>query len=282
MLRDDAVRRRLRPGSTLRVIALFFVAAWAITLGAGCLGGDRMGSGTNGDPAGDGTDGGDVKLQWLGHAAFLITSPQGTRVLTDPYPATMGYGNRRFRADLVTVSHEHFDHNNVDSVQGSPEVVRGLSGGDWAVAEKTLGDVTVHSIRGTYHDNAQGTTGRGKNALFVIETGGLRILHLGDLGHVPSAEVIERVGRVDVLLVPVGGYFTIDGETAGEVADLFQARIAVPMHFRTEYIADWQISDAEPFLQGRSVVKKLDTSEVTLRPAGLPEEPESWLLQVGP
>ncbi|MCL6580149.1 MAG: MBL fold metallo-hydrolase [Firmicutes bacterium] len=148
--------------------------------------------------------------------------------------------------------------------------------------EATLGDVTAWSVPGTYHDPSFGSK-RGKNALFVIETGGLRIVHLGDLGDTPSAEVFERVGRVDVLLIPVGGFFTIDGPTAREVAARFGARVVIPMHYRTAAIAEWQISDEKPFLEGQAVaVRFLHSYHVTVSPQTLPEKPEIWVLEPAP
>jgi len=269
------------PGPVYALAAVLIVSLITTALFGGCLGGTDVNPGPdNGQTGGDGTAG--VKLVWYGHAAFLIVSPGGVRVLTDPYPGNMGYGNRNFTADLVTVSHEHFDHNAVAAVDGDPDVLRGLSGGDWATAEKTIGDVTAYSIKGTYHDNQQGRTGRGKNSLFLIEAGDLRILHLGDLGEVPSEEIARQCGRVDVLLIPVGGLFTIDAETATRVADLFGARIIVPMHYRTAAISDWEISDVEPFLEGKDGVRRLTSSEAVIDPANLPDTPEIWVFQVAP
>ncbi len=282
----DARQRRHRPsGARTATFFTAFITTFTVFILAALLAGCLFGGGGDAGPENGQDQGGEtvgeVKIRWYGHACFLITSPGGTRVLTDPYPGNMGYGNRRFEADLVTVSHEHFDHNSVASVEGDPEVVRGLAGDDWAQVEKTVGDVTVWSIRGTYHDEAQGSE-RGKNALFLIETGGLRILHLGDLGEVPSAEIAERAGRVDVLLVPVGGVFTVDAEGATRVTELFDPRIVIPMHFRTPAIADWQISDERPFLEGKSGVKRLGVAEVAVSADTLPAEREIWVLDVSP
>ena len=270
----------LRPVTHLAV-ALVLSAA----LTAGCWGGGDVSEepgGTGGQTGGDqGGTGVDVQLTWFGHSAFLITSPDGVRVLTDPYPGNLGYGSRTFAADIITVSHEHFDHNSVASADGDPEVLRGLAGGDWAQVEKSLGDVTVYSLGGTYHDGNQGAK-RGKNALFIIEAGGLRFLHLGDLGETPTAAVVEKAGRVDVLLIPVGGYFTIDAKEATRVAALFGARVVVPMHYKTKAISDWSISDESPFLEGQTGVKRIGSSQVTLDPGNLPKLPEIWVLDPAP
>jgi L-ascorbate metabolism protein UlaG (beta-lactamase superfamily) len=237
----------------------------------------------SGGQTGETGEGRNVSLTWLGHATFLITSPSGVRVLTDPYPGNLGYGNRRFAADIVTVSHEHFDHNSVASVDGDPTIMRGLDpGGTWAAPSvQTVGDVTVTSIPGVYHDG-QGGSKRGSNALFMIETAGLRLLHAGDIGAALPAEVVQAIGRVDVLLVPVGGIFTVDGPAAAQMAGTLGARITIPMHYRTQGIADWQISDEKPFIQGQSGVKRIGRCRVFFQVADLPSGPEIWVLDPAP
>jgi len=282
--------RRGRPGgvtpgrghapAAVLMTGLIILTLIITPLTGGCLGGDIVTPGPDNGQGGDGGTG-KIKVRWYGHAAFLITSPAGVRVLTDPYPGNMGYGNRSFEADLVTVSHEHFDHNAVGAVEGDPEVLRGLSGDDWATAEKTIGDVTAYSVRGTYHDDKQGAA-RGKNALFVIEVAGVRFLHLGDLGEVPSDDIVRRCGPVDVLLIPVGGLFTIDAEAATRVAELFEPKIIIPMHYRTAAISDWEISDVEPFLAGKDRVRRLGSHEALLDPEVLPETTEIWVFEVAP
>ncbi len=275
-----------RVGLVARIllVAMVLVLAGALSsaLLTGCGGGQDVNAGQGdsggqqgGGAAGQGTG---ITLTWYGHAAFLITSPQGVRVLTDPYPGNLGYGNRSFVADVVTVSHEHFDHNSVAGVEGDPIALRGLAGGDWATASETVKDVQITSIGGSYHDPDKGAK-RGKNSFFLIVTGGLRLLHLGDLGHVPAADLVAKAGRVDVLLIPVGGFFTIDGPTAVQVAALFGAKVVIPMHYKTEAIADWQISDEKPFIEGQPGVKRLGSSQVTIDPAKLPASPEIWVLE---
>ena len=275
----------IRSGWLRPVTHLAAALVLSAALTAGCWGGGDVSEepgGTGGQTGGDqGGDGAGVQLTWFGHSAFLITSPDGVRVLTDPYPGNLGYGSRTFVADIITVSHEHFDHNSVASADGDPEVLRGLAGGDWAQVEKSLGDVTVYSLGGTYHDGNQGAK-RGKNALFIIEAGGLRFLHLGDLGETPTAAVVEKAGRVDVLLIPVGGFFTIDAKEATRVAALFGARVVIPMHYKTKAISDWSISDESPFLEGQTGVKRIGSSQVTLDPGNLPKLQEIWVLDPAP
>lgn len=144
-----------------------------------------------------------MKVQWLGHASFMITSDAGTKIITDPYTpgGPLAYGEIKESADIVTVSHEHFDHNNVASVGGNPEVVRGAGA-------KEVKGIGFNGIA-TYHDDTGGSQ-RGNNTIFCFEVDGVRVCHLGDLGHQLGDKEIADIGRVDIVLVPVGGNFTIN------------------------------------------------------------------------
>ena len=143
--------------------------------------------------------------------------------------------------DLVTVSHEHSDHNAVSLAAGSPIVLNGLAGNDWAKIDQTVKGVRVRTV-GVYHDDTQGSQ-RGKNAIFVFDVDGLRLAHLGDLGHTLSPEQIKDIGPVDVILIPVGGFYTVDGKAATEVVNQLNPKIVIPMHYKT--------ADLSPSLAGR-------------------------------
>ncbi len=221
-----------------------------------------------------------VRLRWLGHAMFLITSPGGIRVVTDPFGGGMGYGTPQVTADVVTVSHEHFDHNAVKEVRGDPLVLRGLNArGGWQRISREVGDVRLTSVPGTYHDADEGAR-RGRNALWLVETGEMKLLHLGDLGHVPSRTVAGNVGRPDVLFLPVGGVYTADAADADQVAGLFNPRVVVPMHYRTPAIADWPIATVDEFLAGKPEVRHFQQGELELTPDGLPQGCSVWVLTV--
>ncbi len=166
-----------------------------------------------------------MKIRWLGHACFLITSSKGTRILTDPFDETVGYAVPSVEADYVTVSHEHFDHNAVKFVKGRPRVIRGEG-------THQLGDVTAHGVH-TFHDEARGAK-RGENTVFVFDVDGIRLCHLGDLGHVPAQDQVSAIGKVDVLLIPVGGTYTIDAAAAAKVTEMLAPRVVVPMHYKTD------------------------------------------------
>jgi L-ascorbate metabolism protein UlaG (beta-lactamase superfamily) len=173
-----------------------------------------------------------ITLTWYGQATFVLSASTGLKVLLDPTGPGTGYKIPKLEGiDLVTVSHEHSDHNDVSLAAGSPLVLRGLAGNDWAKIDQMVKGVRVRTV-GVYHDDAQGSK-RGKNAVFVFDVDGLRLAHLGDLGHPLSAEQIKDVGPVDVILIPVGGYYTIDAKTAVEVVNQLNPKIVIPMHYQT-------------------------------------------------
>jgi L-ascorbate metabolism protein UlaG (beta-lactamase superfamily) len=210
-----------------------------------------------------------MKIKWLGHATFLITSDSGTSVMTDPYAtsADIKYGPINEAADIVTVSHEHHDHNNVSAVKGSPQVVRGSA------------EVKGIKIKGipAYHDASQGSQ-RGSNTIFCFEMDGVNICHLGDLGHPLSEAQAASLGKVDVLLIPVGGFFTIDAKAAGQVAEQLKPRVIIPMHYKTDKL-NFPIKGVADFLQGKKNVSRLDASEVVLKKGELPTSTQIMVLK---
>jgi L-ascorbate metabolism protein UlaG (beta-lactamase superfamily) len=173
-----------------------------------------------------------MSLTWLGQSTFVLTTNTGLKALLDPAGPGTGYTIATVAGvDLVTVSHEHSDHNDVGLASGSPAILRGLSGGDWTKIDQTVKGVRVRTIP-TYHDDTQGSQ-RGKNAVFVFEMDGLRLAHLGDLGHLLTPEQIKAMGPVEAVLIPVGGFYTIDGRAAAQVVEQLNPRVVIPMHYKT-------------------------------------------------
>lgn len=221
------------------------------------------------------TGGHATRLRWLGHATFLVTSPGGVQLLLDPFNADLGYPVPELPPiDLVGVSHEHADHNNVALAPGAPKVVRGISDSGWHPGTVTVGDVSLRMIGGAYHDEAQGQQ-RGRTALMSVEVGGLRLLHLGDLGHRLDTNLLAQCRGHQVLLIPVGGFYTIDGETAAATMDEIGPSITIPMHYRTSRLPGHPTAPlAETgFLVGREVRRLADT-EIALHPDDWPARPE--------
>ena len=174
----------------------------------------------------------------LGHSCFLLEESTGTTVITDPYSSEIGISLPSLRADVVTVSHAHYDHNNVKAVSGDPMVID----------KPGMHDVKGVQIFGlnTYHDEENGKH-RGSNIIFNIRMDGVNVCHLGDVGHGPSPMMIEAIGPVDILLVPVGGKYTIDAEIAKEYVDRLMPNVIIPMHFKTDDI-DLDIDGVDSFL----------------------------------
>ena len=206
------------------------------------------------------TSGRGLKVQWLGHACFLITSSDGKRVLTDPFDKKVGYPIPDIEADVVLISHSHGDHNNVSMAKGSPKVV------------KTAGQSTAASISflgvSSYHDDAAGSK-RGQNIIFVWEMDGMHLAHLGDLGNVLTGDQVTKIGKVDILFIPVGGFYTIDAGQATRVAEQLSPKIIFPMHYKTSAI-NFPIAGVDDFLAGKSNVERVKETFVLIKE--LPEK----------
>jgi L-ascorbate metabolism protein UlaG (beta-lactamase superfamily) len=178
-----------------------------------------------------------MKIEYLGHSCFKLTTKNGTTVVTDPYTG-VGYElPKPLLADLVTVSHEHFDHNYVQGVQ-CEKVLRGVKN----LAYK---DIIVTAVE-TDHDPKGGSL-RGKNTVYTFEMDGIRVSHLGDLGEPYNEKTAKKLGNADILLIPIGGTYTIDAENAMRYLDAIRPKMAVLMHYRPSD-GTIDITPAEPFL----------------------------------
>jgi len=170
------------------------------------------------------------------------------------------YGEITESADIVTVSHHHHDHGNVAVVKGNPEVVS-------RVGRTKARGIEVKGIA-SYHDEVGGEL-RGNNIIFCFEVDGIRVCHLGDLGHLLDDKQVKEIGSVDILLIPVGGYYTIDAKAATEVCDQLKPKVIIPMHYKTEKGIPNIVGVGE-FLGGKANVTRLDTSQAEFKPGELP------------
>lgn len=205
-------------------------------------------------------------LTWYGQSCFLLESASGARIVMDPIPTNIGYlPPADLRADAVTISHEHPDHNNLALLQGKPRVLRGLTADKkgWMKIDEKVKDITVRSV-GVYHDNKRGADS-GLSTVFVFETGGVRIAHLGDIGHPLTDQQISAIGSVDVVLVPVGGATTVDAQEATHVVDQIRPRlIVIPMHFKTDVVTIKELAPVDAFVAGRSNVRREKSNRIAV------------------
>lgn len=181
-----------------------------------------------------------MKLKWLGHSCFELTLSNGSVFVTDPYDESVGYPPLHVRADAALSSHGHFDHSHFAALEGDPLILNTPG------VHEAFG-ATVTGVP-SWHDDAQGAK-RGDNLIHVIEAEGLRIAHLGDLGHLPDTdEQRAALSNLDVMLIPIGGYFTIDTSAAVKIIETFKPRAAIAMHFANQY-CHFPVSDESEFVR---------------------------------
>ncbi len=166
-----------------------------------------------------------MKLTWLGHSSFRLVESTGTTVVTDPYHSNVGFEMPDVNADIVTVSHTHDDHDNIEAVGGSPAVLN-------RAGAYEIGGVHILADR-TYHDDKKGAE-RGENLVFKYRMDGVDLCHMGDIGEECNAFLVETLMPVNVLMIPVGGNYTVDAKQAKEYVDRLMPDIVIPMHFKTK------------------------------------------------
>lgn len=164
-----------------------------------------------------------MEIKYYGQSCFCISSADGAKIVTDPFGEEIGLRMPRLNADIVTISHNHFDHNNLSAINA------GFTCFDKPGKYKEAG-VEVEGIA-SFHDDCRGKK-RGSNIIFCFETEGTRICHLGDLGHIPDEETLARIGRPDVLMIPVGEVYTLSVHDAARTVELIGPRIVLPMHYK--------------------------------------------------
>jgi len=208
-----------------------------------------------------------MKIIWHGHSCFEVSDK--VTVVIDPHDGkSLGIRTPSVRADILLISHDHFDHNCSRIVKGDFVTMR-------EPGKKELKGVKVQGLP-AYHDDAEGTK-RGKVTLFRFEIGGIRFCHCGDLGQDLSDQQVQALGKVDVLFVPVGGVFTLDGAGAQRLVDRLQPKVVVPMHFRIGGLS-LSIQTVDGFLAGipENRVRRVG-NEVELEKEDLPEDTEYWV-----
>ncbi len=208
-----------------------------------------------------------MEISWLGHSCFRIRGSQAT-VITDPYSPEVGYSLGKPKARIVTVSHQHPGHSYVQGVGGDPKPITGPG-------EYEIGGILVIGLA-TFHDAENGNQ-RGKNTVYLMEVDEVSLCHLGDLGHMLTAEQIEELGNVDILLVPVGGVSTIGAPVAAELVRQLEPKVVIPMHYKTEALS-WELDPVERFLKEMGGEQVTPQPKVSFNRSNLPLSTQVYLL----
>ncbi len=206
-----------------------------------------------------------MTITWLGHSCFKIQDKEVT-IVTDPYDSSVGFKLPRLSADIVTVSHNHYDHNNTAAVRGTSEK------GPFIISspgEYEIKGVFVYGIP-SWHDKNEGRE-RGENIICRIEIDGISVAHLGDLGHTLDEEQITKLEGVDILLIPVGGVYTVGAREAVEIINQIEPRIVIPMHYKIPGLK-LDIDPVDKFLKEMGAGKAEKLSKLKISKKDLPKE----------
>jgi L-ascorbate metabolism protein UlaG (beta-lactamase superfamily) len=208
-----------------------------------------------------------VDITWYGLSSFRISDRGQISVITDPFSDEIGIPAPKYKGEIVTVSHDKPGHNNVDAVKGVTYVLRGPG-------EYEVGGVFINGIAMPY----VGEDGVQSNVAYLIEYGDMNILHLGDLRHVPEQSMIESLGQVHVVLIPVGGGNTLKAAEASEVVALIEPNYIVPMHYMLPGLTVL-LDPVDKFLKEMGVSKVQEEDILKITASGLPEQPQVVVLR---
>jgi L-ascorbate metabolism protein UlaG (beta-lactamase superfamily) len=212
-----------------------------------------------------------MNITWYGHSCFRIQGKDVTLV-TDPFDKETGLKPPSGSGDIVTISHEHFDHSNRDAIKGEPFVIDGPG-------EYEIKKVVIRGID-SFHDNEQGKIRNG-NTIFTILMDEIKICHLGDLGQKSlEADQLKAIGEVDILFVPVGGVFTINSKEADVIIGQIEPRMIIPMHYKIADVKSelTKLDDIKPFCQDHNLDPKETVSKISIKKKDLPEEEPQYVV----
>lgn len=208
-----------------------------------------------------------MEITWLGHSCFLIRGKEKT-IITDPYHPDLGYRLGEPEADIVTLSHFHPGHNYIEGVANEPKRIK-------SPGEYEIGGIFITGVA-TFHDNRKGDL-RGKNTIYIIEMDGITLCHLGDLGHPLAAYLIEEIGDIDILFLPVGEVSTMPIDTALEIVRQLEPPIVIPMHYKTEAFTG-DLSPVDKFLDKMRIRELEAKPKLSITSSSLPTTTQTIVL----
>lgn len=214
-----------------------------------------------------------MEIKYLGHASFLIKT-KTAKIITDPYDSSIGLKFPKISAEIVTISHQHSDHNRFDLVEGE-KVVFDMPGEFERLGVKITGF-------STYHDKNKGKD-RGLNTIFKIEAENINLLHCGDLGEVPKEEFLEEIGEIDILMVPVGGFYTIGADEAVDLVKKIEPSIIIPMHYNHLKLNQeifGKLASVDVFLQKMGVEKQLPLDKLVIKKEEILQEMKVVIMEI--
>ncbi len=214
-----------------------------------------------------------MEIVYYGHSCFRIRTKKAV-IVTDPYDDSTGFSLPKLSADIVTVSHQHADHNNIGAVEGTPAhpdpfVIQGP--GEYEVSQAYIWGLQ------TYHDADKGKQ-RGKNTVYFILAEGLWMCHLGDLGHPLSDKMVEKISQTDILFLPVGGEYTLGAAQAMEVVEKINPNIVIPMHYQLPG-SKIALASVNEFLNKAGLDEVKPIAKLSVKTDTLPEEREIIVLE---
>ncbi len=218
-----------------------------------------------------------AKISWAGQSCFQISVSNGKdntiNIVIDPFDEKIGLKAPNFEADILLVTHPHQDHDNIKAVKGSPFLIDGPG-------EYEIKGVFVQGIN-SFHDDSQGKE-RGANTIYIIETDNIRFCHLGDLGQKQlTDEQLEKIGSIDVLMIPVGGVYAIDSHEAAKITGQIEPKIVIPMHYELPKL-NIKLDDVNKFLKamGKKDIEPQD--KLTIKASALPKDGEMEIVVLKP
>lgn len=208
-------------------------------------------------------------IKWLGHSSFFIQS-SGVSLITDPFNPSIGLSFPDISANIITISHDHFDHSYREGIKGNPQIID--SAGDYE-----LNNIQIEGIK-SFHDSQNGTI-RGNNIIFKYNIEDMNIAHLGDLGHILSDEQINNLIPTDIVMIPVGGTYTIGPDDAIKVIRQINPKIIIPMHYHTSNLEISSLSTLDTFIQKNNLPHET-LSELSITKDQLPAKPKIIVFRI--